>query len=190
MYYSSGYDAPAIIKSQVSARQVAELFGIKTDQHGFCCCPFHREDTASCKMYDGDKGFYCFGCHAHGDVIKLAMDLGGLTFKGALQYLNESFGCGVTFGKPLTLAQRRQMAQAELERKRKAHEQWLDQFGLEFRWAYLFDWWIDLTRCIDVYKRCGLGGTSECWKLIQELDFVTDRLEKVEDERVRQNGSS
>ena len=39
----------------------------------WACCPFHNEKTASFSV-TADKGFfYCFGCHAHGDVFQFIM---------------------------------------------------------------------------------------------------------------------
>ena len=36
-------------------------------------CPFHKEKTPSFTVND-EKGFYhCFGCGAHGDIIKFLM---------------------------------------------------------------------------------------------------------------------
>lgn len=34
------------------------------------CCPFHNEKTASFSVVPADGFFYCFGCHAGGDVFK------------------------------------------------------------------------------------------------------------------------
>ena len=34
------------------------------------CCPFHNEKTASFSVVPDDGFFYCFGCHAGGDVFK------------------------------------------------------------------------------------------------------------------------
>ena len=31
----------------------------------------HAEKTPSLCLYPGDGGFYCFGCHAHGDAVAL-----------------------------------------------------------------------------------------------------------------------
>lgn len=51
------------------------------------CCPFHKEKTASFTVND-DKGFYhCFGCGAHGDVLKFVMDYQNLSFGEALEHL-------------------------------------------------------------------------------------------------------
>ncbi|KAF8818105.1 DNA primase [Rickettsia endosymbiont of Cardiosporidium cionae] len=44
-------------------------------------CPFHNEKTASFTVND-QKGFYhCFGCHAHGDVIKFISSLQSISYK-------------------------------------------------------------------------------------------------------------
>ena len=51
------------------------------------CCPFHHEKTASFTIND-DKGFYhCFGCGAHGDVVKFMTDYRNLSFMEAVEYL-------------------------------------------------------------------------------------------------------
>jgi len=34
-----------------------------------CCCPFHSEKTASCKIHPEQNYFKCFGCGAGGDVL-------------------------------------------------------------------------------------------------------------------------
>ncbi len=56
------------------------------------CCPFHNENTPSFTVND-DKGFYhCFGCGAHGDVIRFKMDHDGLAFLPALEELEQDAG--------------------------------------------------------------------------------------------------
>ena len=50
-------------------------------------CPFHHEKTASFTV-NNEKGFYhCFGCGAHGDIIKFMMDLEKLPFIEAVERL-------------------------------------------------------------------------------------------------------
>ncbi len=50
-------------------------------------CPFHSEKTPSFTV-DPERGFfYCFGCHAGGDVFDFAMRMGSLTFGEARQEL-------------------------------------------------------------------------------------------------------
>ena len=49
----------------------------------WACCPFHNEKTASFSV-TADKGFfYCFGCHAHGDVFQFIMKKENLSFADA-----------------------------------------------------------------------------------------------------------
>ncbi len=55
-------------------------------------CPFHNEKTPSFTVNEA-KGFYhCFGCGAHGDIIKFEMDANGLTFIDAVEKLAHKVG--------------------------------------------------------------------------------------------------
>ena len=55
-------------------------------------CPFHNEKTPSFTINDS-KGFYhCFGCGAHGDVVKFLMDSEGLPFIEAVKKLASRVG--------------------------------------------------------------------------------------------------
>ena len=54
------------VKETVTARQAAELYGLKIAENGMARCPFHDDHTPSLKL---DKRYYCFGCHATGDAI-------------------------------------------------------------------------------------------------------------------------
>lgn len=58
-------------------------------------CPFHKEKTPSFTVND-DKGFYhCFGCGAHGDIVKFVMETEGLRFAEAIQVLAPQAGLEV-----------------------------------------------------------------------------------------------
>ncbi|MCC8417725.1 MAG: DNA primase [Rickettsia endosymbiont of Bryobia graminum] len=46
-------------------------------------CPFHSEKTPSFTVNDSKKFYYCFGCSAHGDVIKFVSNVSGLSYKEA-----------------------------------------------------------------------------------------------------------
>ena len=55
-------------------------------------CPFHNEKTPSFTVVE-EKGFYhCFGCGAHGDIIRFVMDEGGLRFHDAVEKLAAEAG--------------------------------------------------------------------------------------------------
>jgi DNA primase len=55
-------------------------------------CPFHSEKTPSFTV-DPERGFfYCFGCHAGGDVFDFVMRMGSQSFKDALKELADRAG--------------------------------------------------------------------------------------------------
>lgn len=59
---------------QADCIHAAEKLGIRTKHSGgkaYACCLFHAEKTPSLCLYPSDGGFYCFGCHAHGDAVAL-----------------------------------------------------------------------------------------------------------------------
>ncbi|MBC7792843.1 MAG: DNA primase, partial [Clostridia bacterium] len=56
-------------------------------------CPFHSEKSPSFSV-SPDKGlYYCFGCHASGDIFKFVQELNGVDFRGAVQILAKQ--CGI-----------------------------------------------------------------------------------------------
>lgn len=50
-------------------------------------CPFHQEKTPSFTVSDHKGSYYCFGCHAHGDLIKFVTELERLSFSDTIIYL-------------------------------------------------------------------------------------------------------
>jgi len=72
------------------------------------CCPFHNEKSPSFFVND-DKGFYhCFGCGAHGDVIRFVVEQEGLGFIDAVKSLAAEAGLQL----PEETPEARQRAQA------------------------------------------------------------------------------
>lgn len=64
------------------------------------CCPFHNEKSPSFTVND-QKGFYhCFGCGAHGDVIRWMTDQRGLSFMDAVKELAAEAGLDVPAPDP------------------------------------------------------------------------------------------
>jgi len=58
-------------------------------------CPFHNEKTPSFYVND-DKGFYhCFGCSAHGDVIRFVTETENLSFPEVVEQLAGEAGLEV-----------------------------------------------------------------------------------------------
>jgi hypothetical protein len=90
--------APRIIHGTVTTRQLAAAHGITLTHDGFCRCPVHGDRDASLKIYDDNKGWYCFGCGKGGDVIAFAMHYFGLDFQQAVLLIDQDFGLGLGGG--------------------------------------------------------------------------------------------
>ena len=80
------------IKAAVTLRQAAEHYGLRVLPNGMTCCPFHEDRHPSMKL--NEDYFYCFGCHATGDVIDFTARLFGLSPYAAAQKLETDFGIG------------------------------------------------------------------------------------------------
>ena len=76
------------VKSQVTARQAAERYGVPVNRSGMACCPFHDDRHPSMKI---DGRFYCFGCHVTGDVIDFTARLFDLPLYDAAKKLAADF---------------------------------------------------------------------------------------------------
>ena len=77
------------IKQTVTTRQAAERYGLSVNRSGMVRCPFHADHNPSMKV---DDRFYCFGCHASGDVIDFTARLFGISLKDAAEKLAGDFG--------------------------------------------------------------------------------------------------
>ncbi|MDY2840978.1 MAG: DNA primase [Treponema sp.] len=61
------------------------------------CCPFHGEKTASFHVDSDKKFYYCFGCHASGNVVKFVMEMEKISYAEALTSLAKKFGIPVRY---------------------------------------------------------------------------------------------
>lgn len=77
------------IKQQYSMRDVLARYGMVPNRAGFICCPFHKEKSASCKIYD--DSFYCFGCGTGGDVFDFVMQYESVPFSTAFIELGGTY---------------------------------------------------------------------------------------------------
>jgi DNA primase len=109
-----------MIKKLLTTKQVIEYYGFKVNRTGFVACPFHLEDTASLRVYDGSRGFHCFGCGATGSVIDFVMKLFNINYQQALTRLNYDFNLRLDFAKPdkqqMLLLKKERLAKAKNER--------------------------------------------------------------------------
>ena len=55
-------------------------------------CPFHSEKTPSFSVNVSHQRYYCFGCHATGDVLQFVQEIEHISFYDALKSLAERYG--------------------------------------------------------------------------------------------------
>jgi len=63
-------------------------------------CPFHREKSASFHVDDRKSFYYCFGCHAKGDVITYVREMKNVNFHEAVLLLANKAGVHVNLNPP------------------------------------------------------------------------------------------
>ncbi|MBP5747333.1 MAG: DNA primase, partial [Treponema sp.] len=61
------------------------------------CCPFHNEKTPSFSVSPDKKFYYCFGCHASGDIIKFVMEMEKSTYVEAIETLAKKFAIPIRY---------------------------------------------------------------------------------------------
>ena len=124
------------IKSRVSALDVCRQYGVDVNRAGFTRCLWHNEKTASLKIYPGDRGYFCFGCHAHGSSIDLVMKLFDESVGDACKRLNDDFRLGLIRDGNLSNAERIAQNREAWERRRRERE-------LEEQYSKLIQEWND-----------------------------------------------
>ena len=79
------------------ALDIADIIGergkLRSSSRGYTgLCPFHEERTPSFHVYTDTQSYYCFGCHAAGDVFTFLMQCDNLSFSEVLKELAERAG--------------------------------------------------------------------------------------------------
>lgn len=105
------------IKSRYSMKDIVERYGFLPDRVGFISCPFHKEKTASMKVYK--DSYYCFGCGARGDIFSFVMGMECLSFREAFLSLGGTYEEDSFSGR---LARYRFQKAQEMRRKQRARE--------------------------------------------------------------------
>lgn len=143
----------AEIKMRVSMRDICERYGLNVNGAGFINCPFHSGDnTASLKIYKGNKGWHCFGCGVGGSVIDFVMMYFNIDFKQAVIRLDSDFDLRLPLNRKLTPKERinESTRLREIQAKNKAYED--EKQRLEGEYWQAFDEWKYLDDLIIAYK--------------------------------------
>lgn len=105
------------VKEYLTARQVAENYGLQVKRNGLACCPFHNDKHPSMKI---DRNYHCFACGVGGDVIDYVARLYGLSQYEAAEKLIEDFRLPVEItGKSELTDNERKRIQREMAEKEK-----------------------------------------------------------------------
>ena len=136
----------------MSAVQVGRDFGLEPNRDGRCRCIFHNDRTPSMKLYDGDRGFYCFTCHAHGDVIDLMARIGDCGKAEAMQRLNTVYGIGLDMDRRQD-ADMMKRVREERERRRLEREEAENDYRAAQEAVYGAEDWLDSLQSIRMETR-------------------------------------
>lgn len=173
------------IKANVSMVQAAQCYGLEVDRRGFARCPFHAEKSASLKVYEGDRGFYCFGCHSSGDVIDFVRQYYMLDYPTAVDKLNTDFALGLPTRRKPTQQERSQMAQIARQRARDREAMKRAVNATETAYWVEFDrwWWLE-TCALDYRPQNANDEINQMYTYaMHELPAQRDALKRAEFER-------
>lgn len=106
-------DYAEFIKRMVPMPDVAERYTGEPIRFNRMRCPIHHGKDRNLRIYP--KSYYCWVCHAHGDVIQFVMSVLGLSFQGAMERINSDYALGLPIGQEQTEADRKRIA--DLNRK-------------------------------------------------------------------------
>ena len=192
----------AVVKENVTARQVAMQYGIKINRSGLACCPFHKDRHPSMKA---DKMYHCFACGMGGDAIDFTARLFGISQYEAAKKMIEDFGLDIKVGNR-SKYERTPRNRAPLKRKqskvvmiREKLEQWLRhatdvlirylkwiQFWKEIykpepdeEWHELFTEALANERKINDYLDVLMFGTGE--EIVEFFKMKRREVEKIEE---------
>jgi len=74
-------------------------------------CPFHNEKSPSFSVHATQQFYYCFGCHATGDVFSFIQKIENITFPEAVRSLAQKLGIAqpaATYNSPAEAGEARQ----------------------------------------------------------------------------------
>lgn len=120
------------IKGLYSMKDILERYGLpQPNRVGFICCPFHKEKTASMKIYE--DSYYCFGCGANGDIFSFVQSVEKVDFKTAFKMFGGTYADKSDYQHKLFQyrCQKRKETKKIREAKRKAlHAEVLEEIRL------------------------------------------------------------
>ena len=155
------------IKQSVSMQEVVEGYGIRIDRKGFCCCPFHKEKTASMKIYK--SSYNCFGCGANGDVFSFVMGMENCDFKTAYKSLGGSY--------EQRSDRQRNLYQYKLQKRKEKEIKRLQRLEQEKREM------IEEVKLQKLFKMLSPVFSDDWCAAVNRLEYLYYRLEQITEEK-------
>src|SRR6185312_6921834 len=96
----SGRIPRAFIDELIARTDIVELISARVPlkragREYKACCPFHDEKTASFWVSPDKQFYHCFGCGAHGTVLRFLMEHDRMAFPEAVEELAGRLGLEV-----------------------------------------------------------------------------------------------
>lgn len=156
------------IKETYSMRDILAKCGLpQPNRAGFIQCPFHKEKTASMKIYDHD--YNCFGCGANGDIFTFLQEFYHISFKEAFRmlggsYAKPSFSTNLAIYKVQQQKKMKEKAAERLRLKKKLNNDLIDIYRKQLEKSEpLSDVWCDCYNALqlELYHHEILNGGLE-----------------------------
>ncbi|WP_034621420.1 DNA primase [Desulfovermiculus halophilus] len=125
-------------------------------------CPFHQESKPSMSVNPERGFFYCFGCHASGDVIDFYCRINGLEFMEGVQELAREAGIELSQESDAQAGLRRQCLEMHALAQDMYQRALAGEQGRAAR-AYLRERGFDQ----EIVQRFGLGWAPDSWNALK-----------------------
>ena len=86
-------DYAAIIKARVTVPEAVSRYTTQRIVLNRICCPIHNGKDRNMRIYR--ETYYCWVCHATGDVIQFVRSVTGDSFRDAMERINRDFALGL-----------------------------------------------------------------------------------------------
>jgi len=131
----------------------------------FGLCPFHNEKSASLCVTGDTQMFYCFGCHAGGNVISFVMRIENMDFLDALKLLADRVHYNLPDASAAPTAKiRAKERERTAELNKQAARYYYDQLQQDTSEAALARSYLEGRGVhISLQKRFGLGLATSGW---------------------------
>ena len=111
-----------LVRQEVTAKQVAELYGLKIDRSGRGYCPWHDDGNHPALSFDRNGWCHCFVCHMNGDATDLAAQMLELPKIEAARRIKADFHLDAPIdGRPSPTARLRMK---QRDKKAKFNREW------------------------------------------------------------------